>query len=67
MAGHYFLGNFGMGGMSKTPYSNYSLTWNAPDGKGLGEVVPLGITLPRGVTFSVLEAGVTVGFSEITK
>ena len=50
-----------------TEYRDLSFTFNAPDGKGLGEVVPLGITLPRGVTFSVLEAGVTVGFSEITK
>ena len=55
------------GGMPKTPYSNYSLTWNAPDGNGLGELAPLAITLPRGLTDSVGEAGLVVGISELRR
>ncbi|GJL68217.1 MAG: hypothetical protein NPIRA06_08520 [Nitrospirales bacterium] len=56
------------GGMPKTPYSNYSSpSWNAPDGNGLGELAPLAITLPGGLTDSVGEAGIKVGFWEITR
>ena len=55
------------GGKSDTPYKDFSFPFSAPDGKGLGDVVPYGITLPRRLTLSVLESGIRVGFSEITR
>jgi len=33
----------------------------------MGDIVPLGIILPRGLTLSVLEAGLRGGFSEIRR
>jgi len=55
------------GGESTTPYKDFSFSFSAPDGKGLGDVVPYGITLPRGLTNSVGEAGLIVGISEIRR
>ncbi len=55
------------GGEIDSPYKDFSFPFSAPDGKGLGDVVPYGITLPRELTFSVLESGIRVGFSEITR